>query len=72
MTLDDRTDYVREQMHQEFVRDDFLDRLAEHAGIDEGDQATREQFAAFDAARRAEHERRYDQAQRGDDNELER
>lgn len=55
-----RDDYIRDAMHREFVRADFLDRLADHAGIAEGDTASREQFAAFDASRRARHETDFD------------
>lgn len=58
---DERAEHVRGAMHFEFARADFLDRLAEHAGIAEGDMATEEQFAAFDAHRRVQHEQDYDQ-----------
>ena len=58
---DERYQHIAGAMHVEFTRPEFLDRLAEHAGIEEGDRATAEQFAAFDAHRRAQHERDYDQ-----------
>lgn len=55
-----RQAYVRGQMHQEFVRDDFFDKAAAHAGVKDGDKVSREQLAAFDKDRQARHEQRHD------------
>ena len=46
---------LQQRMHAEFVRPDFLDRLAAFHGLGPDDVPTPEHFATFDAHRRAEH-----------------